>query len=104
MDDDSWYCSNCKGHQKISKKLDLWKLPEILIVHLKRFRHEMDYTVKLDTLVKFPVDELDLSEYVKDGGNAKYSLFAITNHYGDMNRGHCKFVFFFSCVLFEQEI
>jgi len=37
-DDDAWYCGNCKKHQRASKKLDIWKLPDTLMVHLKRFR------------------------------------------------------------------
>ncbi|KAL0346940.1 UNVERIFIED_CONTAM: Ubiquitin carboxyl-terminal hydrolase 8 [Sesamum calycinum] len=28
--DDMWYCPNCKEHRQASKKLDLWRLPEIL--------------------------------------------------------------------------
>ena len=34
---DSWYCPQCKEHVRATKKLDLWKLPNVLIVHLKRF-------------------------------------------------------------------
>ncbi|KAI6696549.1 hypothetical protein NL676_016668 [Syzygium grande] len=28
--EDMWYCPSCKQHQQASKKLDLWRLPEIL--------------------------------------------------------------------------
>ncbi len=34
---DSWYCPQCKEHVQADKKLDLWHLPEVLVVHLKRF-------------------------------------------------------------------
>lgn len=36
--DDKWYCSRCKEHKKALKKLDLFRLPPILVVQLKRFR------------------------------------------------------------------
>jgi Ubiquitin C-terminal hydrolase len=33
-----WYCSNCKDHVCATKQLKIYKLPEILIVHLLRFK------------------------------------------------------------------
>ncbi|KAI5071347.1 hypothetical protein GOP47_0013598 [Adiantum capillus-veneris] len=33
--EDKWYCPNCKVPQQASKKLDLWRLPSILVLHLK---------------------------------------------------------------------
>ena len=35
--DDSYYCSKCKKHRKSEKKFSFWKLPKILVFHLKRF-------------------------------------------------------------------
>lgn len=35
---DEWYCSTCKEKQPGVKKLDLYEAPNILIIHLKRFR------------------------------------------------------------------
>ena len=37
--ENQWYCSKCKEHVDATKKIDLWTLPPILIVHLKRFKH-----------------------------------------------------------------
>ena len=34
------YCPDCKDFMQGSKKFDLWKLPEILVIHLKRFSYE----------------------------------------------------------------
>ncbi|CAN0357818.1 unnamed protein product, partial [Ectocarpus sp. 8 AP-2014] len=59
--DNAWYCSNCKKHQRATKKLDLWKVPPVLIVHLKRFAGSS----KISSLVTFPLEGLDLSEVVK---------------------------------------
>ena len=33
------YCPSCKKHQQATKKFDLWKLPKILVIHLKRFSY-----------------------------------------------------------------
>jgi ubiquitin carboxyl-terminal hydrolase 4/11 len=35
--DDQWYCRNCKVHRNINKKLELYKVPKILILQLRRF-------------------------------------------------------------------
>uniref|UniRef100_H0WJJ3 Ubiquitin carboxyl-terminal hydrolase 4 n=1 Tax=Otolemur garnettii TaxID=30611 RepID=H0WJJ3_OTOGA len=52
---DPWYCPNCKKHQQATKKFDLWSLPKILVVHLKRFSYNRYWRDKLDTVVEFPV-------------------------------------------------
>ncbi len=31
------YCSNCKEHREAFKKMEIWKLPKVLVIHLKRF-------------------------------------------------------------------
>lgn len=35
---DTWYCPRCKEHRRAIKKFELWKTPDILVMHLKRFR------------------------------------------------------------------
>ena len=37
--DDAWYCPRCKDFVQAFKKFDLWKMPDILVVHLKRFSY-----------------------------------------------------------------
>ena len=36
--DDAWRCPHCKQLQQGRIKLNLWTLPDVLILHLKRFR------------------------------------------------------------------
>ncbi|WVZ91328.1 hypothetical protein U9M48_037516 [Paspalum notatum var. saurae] len=89
--DDMWYCPGCKEHRQASKKLDLWRLPEILIIHLKRFSYSRYTKNKLETFVDFPIHDLDLSKYI--GSRCQqvphnYRLYAISNHYGSMGGGH----------------
>ncbi|CAK9184655.1 unnamed protein product [Ilex paraguariensis] len=85
------YCPICKKHCQASKKLDLWRLPEILVIHLKRFSYSRFLKNKLETYVEFPIQDLDLSTYIayKDGRiSNRYMLYAISNHYGSMGGGH----------------
>ncbi|TYJ15876.1 hypothetical protein E1A91_A10G212700v1 [Gossypium mustelinum] len=62
--EDMWYCPQCKEQRQASKKLDLWRLPEVLVIHLKRFSYSRSMKHKL------------------------YELYALTNHYGGMGSGH----------------
>uniref|UniRef100_A0A0D9WVP5 Ubiquitin carboxyl-terminal hydrolase n=1 Tax=Leersia perrieri TaxID=77586 RepID=A0A0D9WVP5_9ORYZ len=89
--EDMWYCPCCKKHQQAMKKLDLWRLPEVLVIHLKRFSYTQFTRNKLETFVDFPIRDLDLSSYVIDKSelsNCHYRLYAISNHYGNMGGGH----------------
>ncbi|KAI1890913.1 hypothetical protein AGOR_G00158490 [Albula goreensis] len=87
---DPWYCPTCKKHQQATKKFDLWSLPHILVVHLKRFSYNRCWRDKLDTVVDFPVRDLNMSEFVCDprAGPYVYDLIAVSNHYGGMGGGH----------------
>uniref|UniRef100_A0A8C3LG08 Ubiquitin carboxyl-terminal hydrolase 4 n=1 Tax=Chrysolophus pictus TaxID=9089 RepID=A0A8C3LG08_CHRPC len=89
---DPWYCPNCKKHQQATKKFDLWSLPKILVVHLKRFSYSRYWRDKLDTVVEFPIRGLNMSEFVCDprGSSYVYDLIAVSNHYGAMGVGHCE--------------
>lgn len=103
LDDfNKWYCSSCKMHVRAMKTMKLWKLPNILIIHLKRFKFPNSLRrEKLDTYVNFPIDGLDMSkhcasmlhnfgdkEFVVDYVPAKYDLFAVSNHHGGISFGH----------------
>ncbi|XP_051544645.1 ubiquitin carboxyl-terminal hydrolase 15-like isoform X4 [Myxocyprinus asiaticus] len=88
--DDPWYCPNCKQHQQATKKLDLWSLPPVLVVHLKRFSYSRYMRDKLDSLVYFPLRDLNMSEFLinPNAGPCCYDLIAVSNHYGGMGGGH----------------
>lgn len=96
-EEDLWYCPKCKAHQRASKKFDLWRMPEILVVHLKRFSHSRAVRDKIDIEIDFPTGELDLTDRVlsiEDQANVKdedrliYDLYAIDNHLGGIGGGH----------------
>ncbi|XP_062167750.1 ubiquitin carboxyl-terminal hydrolase 8-like [Alnus glutinosa] len=89
--EDMWYCPSCKKPRQAIKKLDLWRLPEILVVHLKRFSYDRYFKNKLETFVDFPVDDLDFSTYIAHKNSQLsncYMLYAISNHYGGLGGGH----------------
>lgn len=89
-ENDTWYCPRCKQHQRASKKLDLWKTPDILVLHLKRFSSSGWRREKLDVLVDFPVEGLDLTKRVlgHDGKSEVYDLVGVDCHWGGLGGGH----------------
>ncbi|KAL7565673.1 hypothetical protein ACA910_019764 [Epithemia clementina (nom. ined.)] len=84
--------------------MELWRLPNILVVQLKRFEFKnVLRRDKLETLVNFSLDGLDMGahcghpssnynqphdDFVDDSVPAMYDLFAVVNHYGRMGFGH----------------
>ncbi|KAL9116432.1 MAG: hypothetical protein Q9187_007043, partial [Circinaria calcarea] len=87
----AWFCPRCKEHRRASKKFELWKSPDILVIHLKRFSAQGRLRDKIDVLVDFPLEGLDLSSRVaiqEDGKSPTYDLFAVDNHYGGLGGGH----------------
>lgn len=89
---DAWYCSQCKIHRQASKTMTLWRLPQILIIHLKRFFHTKAYREKIESFVDFPLHGLKLGDFspneAERKSNAVYDLFACSNHMGGMSGGH----------------
>ncbi|RBR22408.1 uncharacterized protein FIESC28_04502 [Fusarium coffeatum] len=88
---DMWYCPRCKEHRRASKKFDLWKSPDILVAHLKRFSSSGYRRDKLDVMVDFPIEGLDLTSRViqkEDGKVEIYDLIAVDDHYGGLGGGH----------------
>jgi len=88
---DTWYCAQCKEHREALKKFDVWKLPRILVVHLKRFQFSRTWREKIETRIEFPVEGLDLTRYVKGPDSDKpqiYDLYGVSNHSGGMGFGH----------------
>lgn len=63
------------------------------------FRYSRD---KISTLVDFPLEDFDLSAYIKrKEGSTVYDLCAVSHHMGGLGGGHCTedaTVFCFSCL------
>ncbi|XP_030648580.1 ubiquitin carboxyl-terminal hydrolase 32 [Chanos chanos] len=63
-EDELYYCSKCKTHRLATKKLDLWRLPPILIIHLKRFQFVNGRWIKSQKIVRFPRENFDPSAFL----------------------------------------
>lgn len=98
-EDNKWYCSKCKDHVIANKTLELYRTPPILIITLKRFktgRSKYGFGVggsKLETQVDFPLDGLDMGDYVlcqeqRRENKLIYDCFAVSNHFGNVGFGH----------------
>jgi len=86
---DTAYCRKCKDHRQQFKKLELWSLPPVLIVHLKRFgRDTIDGPLKkIGCKVDLP-RVLDLGPYLRRPAMAQFELFGVVNHHGNVGGGH----------------
>jgi hypothetical protein len=86
------HCSKCKSPQRVRKQIDIWREPDILIVHIKRFQFNGTCFEKLGQHIE-PPEEFDLGkwiakrdEYVVEG--AIYELYGIATHHGGLSGGH----------------
>ncbi|TEB38768.1 cysteine proteinase [Coprinellus micaceus] len=87
-----FFCDSCCDLQEAEKRMKIKKLPNVLALHLKRFKYQEDVGryIKLNYRVAFPM-ELRLFNTVDDMENADrlYSLFAIVVHIGTgPHQGH----------------
>ncbi len=86
-----WYCNICGHLTDAEKKLDLWTLPKILILQLKRFTYDLSNNNKINTFVNYPLRNLDLSDYVINPDydrTTRYDLVAVSTHNGSLAGGH----------------
>uniref|UniRef100_A0AAY4EGR7 ubiquitinyl hydrolase 1 n=1 Tax=Denticeps clupeoides TaxID=299321 RepID=A0AAY4EGR7_9TELE len=92
--EEAWYCPKCQQHREASKQLLLWRLPNVLIIQLKRFSfRSFIWRDKINDMVDFPVRNFDLSKFCigqKEDVQQPpiYDLYAVINHYGGMIGGH----------------
>lgn len=88
MGDNAWFNDKTSQKQDAYRQVNFWNLPNILVITLKRF--SPDGTQKLQSLVDFPLENLDLSKYVVGYQSASYvyDLFGVCNHMGGVMGGH----------------
>ncbi|XP_045149244.1 ubiquitin carboxyl-terminal hydrolase 43 [Echinops telfairi] len=111
--DDAWKCPHCRVPQQGTVKLSLWTLPDILIIHLKRFCQVGERRNKLSTLVTFPLTGLNMAPHAAPRSTSPqprpgpwpswkqparlpngypqdflYDLYAVCNHHGSLQGGH----------------
>ncbi|XP_013149041.1 PREDICTED: ubiquitin carboxyl-terminal hydrolase 32 [Papilio polytes] len=59
-----YHCDHCRCAQPATKKLQLWRAPPILIVHLKRFQYVNNKWIKSQKVVNFPFEDFDPTPYL----------------------------------------
>lgn len=92
-----WMCPSCKVKRDAQKKLEISRLPGVLVIHLKRFHADLEMSGfrKRQNMVTFPLKQIDVRSFVaqtelKNLVNTRtvYNLYAVSNHYGSMEGGH----------------
>jgi ubiquitin C-terminal hydrolase len=85
--ENAWMNEKSKQKENVQKKISFWSFPSILVIDLKRFNARR---LKIQTLVTFPLENLDLSNYVVGykKNSYVYDLYGICNHSGSLLGGH----------------
>jgi ubiquitin carboxyl-terminal hydrolase 8 len=89
--DNCWKCPRCKKRVEATKKIDIWKMPPVLVVQLKRFkfdRRRRDFA-KIKGLIKVPM-HVDLTRFVSSPRQEDqvYDVVGVANHHGSYGHGH----------------
>jgi len=85
--DNAWLNEETNQKEDVNRMIVFWSLPDILIIDLKRWDN---YGRKIDKFIDIPMNNLDMSKYVKGYNSASYiyELYGICNHMGNSNGGH----------------
>jgi len=74
-EENEWYCPSCKEHVRATVKLDIYKVPEYLLIHMKKLkgfspgmgrsnRKDKWYDTQSSKSITFPIENLDMTDYV----------------------------------------
>ncbi|CAF1020545.1 unnamed protein product [Rotaria sordida] len=89
--DNMYSCEKCRKLRNGIKYCKVVELPEVLCIHLKRFRHDSMIYTKIGSYVSFPLVDLDMTPFIHKDCRSKihmYDLFACIVHYGRAGSGH----------------
>lgn len=97
---EDYYCSNCKGIfffmidlKACTRKLYLYRIPQILVLQIKRFSYGKYSKQKMNNRIKAPTT-LNLSRFISTNTShpniksSVYDLVGVVNHSGEINYGH----------------
>lgn len=99
-------CPYCRRPRRASKRLSLARLPQFLVIHLKRFS---SLSEKIPTPVEFPLTSMDLGHLLPPNipgvvlnqsleAVTEYELYGVVSHHSDgktrggdsLTSGHCQ--------------
>lgn len=98
--ENKWECGYCHTKSAAYKKTTYWKLPQVLIIHLKRFQVRQDFGflphqqryqqyAKNEEMIEYPLVDLDLRNYLTNHEESyMYNLHAVCCHVGKTYGGH----------------
>ncbi|XP_067629815.1 ubiquitin carboxyl-terminal hydrolase 20 [Eurosta solidaginis] len=89
--DNMYSCEKCNKLRTGIKYSQILELPEVLCIHLKRFRHDLSYSSKISSPVNFPLESFDMRPYLhKDCKSTVtiYNLVSVICHHGTVGGGH----------------
>lgn len=88
--DNKWFSPYANKLVDAEKCNLIWESPKILIILLKRFEYTYTGASKLNNIIDFPFEDLDITPYLHPNHMSKYTkydLFAINNHTNFSNFG-----------------
>jgi len=96
IDSERYYCEKCKKKVNAKKVMCLATLPEVLVLHIKRFNYDAGFWggSKKNVQVEFP-ESLNMYEYLhpefqtkKENQHTNYELHGLVRHSGSLSGGH----------------
>lgn len=104
--EESYFCEHCKQKRDSEKQMLFLKLPDVLCLHIKRFRHDSYWSTKISDHVQLPEENLRMQPFCVVSEKPEeqipqedmiYDLVSITNHSGALGGffSVCFFHFFF---------
>lgn len=89
--DNMYSCEKCNKLRTGIKYSRILDLPEVLCIHLKRFRHDLSYSTKISSYVEFPLEGFDMRPYLHKDCNSEISMYNLSSvicHHGTVGSGH----------------
>lgn len=88
--DNMYSCEKCNKLRNGVKYSRVLKMPEVLCIHLKRFRHDLMFSSKITSYISFPMDGLDMKAYMHQDCSCtvtRYELMSVICHHGSSGSG-----------------
>jgi ubiquitin C-terminal hydrolase len=85
-------CEGCEKRTPGTKSMHLYRLPTVLVVHLKRFSYTSWRRNKVATMVTCSPNVVDMRPYcssdLPEQLSSQYQLFGVAQHVGSLSGGH----------------
>jgi ubiquitin carboxyl-terminal hydrolase 8 len=93
--ENAWQNEKTQKYENVVKATVFYKFPRILVISLKRF--SADGQTKLSQYIDCPIDCLKLDPFIMGGNQQHFELYAVCNHYGNLDSGH------YTCCIRENQ-